>query len=141
MATTPLIVGGNFKIGATDFSDAVTKVRIFGDADEVDIPPTLAGPKSTRKGGVQYSVELDYLSNDTDATAELFRVLWTALSSGNGQLAASTQMRDGAISATNPEWQFTMVVTHASLGGEAEGLSSDSVTFKLTGAPVIDTTP
>lgn len=136
MATTPLIVGGLLSVNAVDFSDAITHATIQVDADEVTIPATLAGPKAFRKGGNAFSITINFLSNDTSATAELFGVLWTAITTGNGQLAFILQVRDGVVSASNPSWVGTFVATHAALGGDAEGLSVDSATFKLIAAPV-----
>lgn len=133
MSTTPLIVGGVLEIGATDFSDAITKVILQGTADEVEIPATLATPKTSRKGGVKYQVQIDYLSNDK--SGELFDTFWTALTSGDGELDFTVKLRDGAVGVDNPIWSGTMVVLSAALGGEAEGLSSDSITFPLTGEP------
>jgi hypothetical protein len=137
---TPLILRGNFKIATVDQSLEVTAFKIRGARDTVEVPATLGGPKSQRAGGALYEVEISYLATDgTDGV--LFPTLWTALGTATGEVAASASMRDGAISAANPEWQFTMVVTAAELGGEAEGLSTGSATFPLTGAPVIDITP
>lgn len=136
MATTPLIVAGLFKIGAVDFSDAVTSVTLQVDANEIEIPATLSTPVSARKGGNKYSIKLDYLANDTSATAEMWHVIYTAIDSSDGVLTFTLQMRDGSPSATNPQWTGSFVATHAALGGTADTLSADSATFTLTGAPV-----
>lgn len=135
MATVPLIVGGLFKVGATDFSDAVTKAQLLAEADEIAIPATLATPKTSRLGGVMYSLALDYLSNDTSATTELWHVLWTAITTSDGTLTFTLQMRDGTPSATNPQWTGSFIALAAQLGGPADGLSVGSSTFPLTGLP------
>lgn len=141
MTTTPLILKGNCKIGAdaggaVDFSDTVYRFIIAGDADEIEIPATLANPKGVRPGGVKYTVTIEYMSNDTSLTAELFSVFWTALTTDAATpLYFEGTMRDAAASATNPKWSGNFYVTHAALGGDAEGLSTDSVTFTLTAAP------
>lgn len=137
MTTTPLIVGGLLTVATVDFSDAITKATLLADADEIVIPATLAGPKSSRRGGVKYSLQIDYLSNDTSTTAELFGVLWTAITTevGLGELAFTLQMRDGTPSASNPQWTGTLVVLQAQVGGDAEGLSTGSSTFPLAGVP------
>lgn len=135
MATTPLIVGGLFKVGSVDFSDAITKVQLLAEGDEIEIPATLATPKTSRLGGVKYSLALDYLSNDTSATAELWHVLWTAITTSDGTLAYTLQVRDGTPSATNPQWTGNFVALAAQLGGDAEGLSVGSSTFPCTAVP------
>lgn len=146
MATTPLILEGTLSIGSTtstltDYSDAITSFKISATADPIDIPATLGGPKSQRKGPVLYELEISYLSNDTDVTAELFRVLWTAVSTTGtataGQLAWSANLRDGATTTANPKWTGTMIVMGAEIGGDASDLSSGSGTFALTAAPTI----
>lgn len=136
MATVPLIVGGSFMVGEVDFSDAITKVTLQATADEIEIPATLATPKTSRKGGVKYELVIEYLSNDTSLTAELFSVLWTALTTTDGELAFTLMERDGSVGAANPSWSGTFIALGAAVGGDADGLSTDSQTFPLTGAPV-----
>lgn len=136
MTTTPLIVTGLLTVATVDFSDAITKAVLVAEADEIVVPATLAGPKVSRKGGVKYSLQLDYLSNDVSATAELFGVLWTEVTNPAGAgLAFELQMRDGTVSATNPKWTGTFIVLATQLGGDADGLSLSSSTFPLTGVP------
>lgn len=139
MATTPLVLTNPVvTIASTVFTDAVSAITIAGAANEVAIPATGSTPESVRRGSVKYTCALDYFSNDTSLTAELFSVLWTALtdSAGNGQLTVVASLHGGTISATNPSWTFTIVVTEASLGGKVGDLSADSQTFTMTGPPV-----
>lgn len=137
MTTTPLIVAGVFKLATVDFSDAVLKVTLNADADKIDIPATLSTPKTARRGGVEYSLQIDYLSNDTSATTEMFRKLWDAISTGAGTLAFTLQLRAGSPSADNPVWSGTLVTLAAHVGGQSEGLSQDSITLPLTGVPAV----
>lgn len=136
MGTTPLIVGGTFSLGGHDFSDAVLKVTLNADADEIDIPATLTTPKTSRRGGVKYSLQIDYLSNDTSDTGEMFQALWDAITVGGGTLAFVLQLRAGSPSISNPSWSGTVVTLAAHVGGQSEGLSQDSITLPLTGVPV-----
>lgn len=138
MPTSPLILRGNFKIATVDQSTEVTAFHVRGIRDTVEVPATLGGPKSERAGGAKYEIEISYLSTDgTDGV--LFPTLWTAIGSATAELAWTATLRDGAISAANPQWSGTMVVVAAELGGDAEGLSIGSATFPLTGAPAIAT--
>lgn len=140
MATTPLITGGQFEIGPTgalvDFSDAVTKVQLLATADEIAIPATMATPKTSRRGGVKYELQIDYFANDTSTSAELFGVLWTAITTGDGDLDFSLKLRTGSVSTSNPQWTGTVAVLAASVGGEIQALSSGSVTLPLIAVPV-----
>lgn len=135
MSTTPLIVGGVFTLGAVDFSDAIVKVILGVDADKIEIPATLATPKTARRGGAEYSLQIDYLSNDASATTEMFRKLWDAITTGDGTLAFTLKNRNAAVSVNNPLWSGTVVTLAAHVGGQAEGLSQDSITLPLTGVP------
>lgn len=139
MTTTPLIVaeeGGLFTLGATDFSDAISKVELHVDANEVILPQTLATPQTSRVGARKYSLVVDYYSNDKSLTAEIFGVLWAAITTSDGQLAFVAQMRAGAVSATNPSWAGTLVALSAQVGGQSGDLSLGSATFPLVGIPV-----
>lgn len=139
MSTTPLIVaeeGGLFSVGATDFSDAVSKVELHVDANEVVLPQTFATPVTSRVGARKYSLVIDYYSNDKSLTAELFGVLWNAITTSDGQLAFVLQMRAGSVSATNPSWTGTFVALSTQMGGQSGDLSVASSTFPLTGIPV-----
>lgn len=138
MATDITIVNGVVTIDGDDFSDAITKVVLAAAADEVEIPATLAGPKSSRKGGVKYTLELEYLSSP--GTAQLAEALDEALAA-DGLLPYTVKLTDGAISATNPEYSGTLVVLGNQLGGDAEGLSTGSVTFPLTARWAKDIAP
>lgn len=135
MGTTPLIVGGILTVNTIDFSDAILKATLNADADEIAIPATLATPKTSRRGGVKYSVQIDYLSNDTSDTGELFMQLWDAISTGSGELPFTLKYRDEAVSISNPMWSGTLVTLAAHVGGASEGLSQDSITLPCTGVP------
>jgi hypothetical protein len=148
MATTVLVTKGLVKIGAStgvlatdiaaavDFSDAILSAKISVNVDTIEVPPTLATPKVGRAGSKKYQLDLGYLSNDTSLTTELFSVLWTAAGTPDCTLVFAFQARDGAVSATNPQWQGYFIVDSASLGGTAEALSEGSGSFQLTAAPV-----
>jgi hypothetical protein len=139
----PLILKGNLAVGtdsltAADVSDQVLGFTIIAERDTVDIPATLASAKSKRAGGVAYSIKIDFFSSDGD-DADLFRVFWDTFATADGQLYFEGSVADDAVSATNPLWSGTFIVTGAQLGGDAEGLSQDSQTFPLIAAPTIAT--
>jgi len=141
---SPLIVGGALKIDTVnppvvDMSAFITQFKVRASVDTVEVPATLATPKGTRPGPASYEIEIGYLAGD--GSAELFTMLWTAITSGTKLLYFAGKMEDTAISATNPEYQGQFVVVAAEIGGDAEGLSQSSGTFPLVGAPVRDITP
>lgn len=130
--------GTDFLTGQSLHSDEVTSFKVLAAVDTVEVPATMTTPIHGRGGAVDYSVTISYLSNDIAST--LFRQLWAALTTSTKTLSFSGTMRTGAISATNPVWYGTMVVTEASLGAAMAGLSTGSATFPMTGAPTKATT-
>lgn len=140
-ANTPLIFKGVFCVddggGMTDVSDEITKAQLHIIVDTLEIPATAGQTKSARGGGAMATIEIGFLATDgTDGT--LFPKLWAAAATAAKTLAFSLKMRDGAESASNPQWTGTMIVAGAELGGDAEALSQSSQTFPLTGLPTLN---
>lgn len=135
---TDLILRGNVTINSVDVTDEVTGVHINGTANDVVIPATMGTPKSHAPGSTKYTVQFDYLSDDSSTSATLFGILWEAVDSDTKELDWTARLRTGDQSADNPEWSGTLVVSAADVGGQAEDLSSGSLTCTLTGEPVIN---
>lgn len=125
--------GTDFLTGQTVHSDEVTAFKVTAKVDTIEVPATMTTPIHGRGGAVDYSLTISYLANDIAST--LFRKLWTALTTATKTLTFSGTMRTGAISATNPVWYGTIVVTEASIGAAAQALSTGQATFPMTGAP------
>ena len=137
----PLIMRGNLRIGIAGFnvqdvSDAVTKFIVKSTVDTIKIPATLSTPKQNRGGGADYSIEIEYLSTDQDSNS-LFRLLWEAIGTQSKELWFEGSNADGPITANNPMWGGTFIVTDAAVGGPAEGLSTATATFPLKTAPTM----
>lgn len=111
-------------------SDEITEFKVSATVDTIEVPATMTTPIHGRGGAADYAVTISYLSNDL--AGSLFRKLWAALGS---TLTFEGSMRTGSVSATNPIWYGTFVVTEASLGAAAQKLSEGSATFPMTGAP------
>lgn len=136
----PLILKGNLKLGASagsaiEVGDAITGFKLSFSRDQVQIPATLGAGKYKKNGGVEYSVQLDYFSNDVSATADVFGLLWATAADDDGLLYFEGSLRNGVVSANNPKWAGTFSVNGAQLGGNAEDLSTGSGTFPLQAAP------
>ena len=138
MAFAPLILTGNLEIDGTDVSEQVTAFTFRGTRDQIEIPSTFGARMSFAAGDDQYEVEIEYLS-DTDATA-LSQIFWTALADATGTVSVAGTFRPGAVSATNPQWTATAVVTAVGIGGTVNNVGTDSVTFPLTDRPTQATT-
>lgn len=139
-----LVLTGDLKLGGTStddltggvaVSDEVTAFKVSATVDTIDVPPTLGVASHGRGGAADYSLTIEYLSNDL--AGSLFRTLYDALGT---TLTFSGKMRAAAVGATNPEWYGTIVVTDAAVGAAAEALSTGSATFPMTGRPTRATT-
>jgi hypothetical protein len=83
-----------------------------------------------REGTFGLSFMNDYAAGSVSAT------LWPLFSSGTGVSTFSLRPTTAAISATNPEYQGSIVVTQHKAGGQVGELEMMDVTFPTTGAIV-----
>lgn len=133
MAFAPLLLTGNLKVNGLSVSDQVIAFKFSGARAQIEKPATFGQRASFAPGGDTYEVEIEYLS-DTDATA-LTQILWTALADVAGTILVAGTFRPGLLSATNPQWSGTAVVTGVGMGGTVNEYGIDSQTFPLTGRP------
>lgn len=133
MAFAPLLLTGGLEIGGVDVSEQVTSFMIKASRDSIEVPATFGARKSFFAGNDSYELEIEYLQ-DVDATA-LSQIFWDAIGSAAGTVTFSGTLKDGAVSATNPEWSGTVVVTSVGLSGEVNTVGVDSVTFPIQGRP------
>lgn len=138
MTATDLILRGTVTLGGTDVSAEVTGLTIKGMINDIVVPPTLTLPKGHIPGARKYTAQIDYLSDDSVST-NLFRKLWTAVGTDSKELAFTARLRSGAIGVGNPQWNGTIIVAGADLGGDVETLSQGSITCTMTGAPNVTT--
>jgi hypothetical protein len=136
----PLVLKANLRLtvpgsASIDISDQVTGIKIAGQANTLDIPPTGTTSKSKRKSSVDWTAQVDYMAND-QASTDLARIFFQALANDpDGFLGISGTMRAGAASSVNPRWFGTIVTVGLGLGGTQEALATDSQTFPFTAAP------
>lgn len=93
--------------------------------------------KTRTAGLVDNSVTLefhqDFAAGSVNAT--IYPLLGT-------EVAVKVQPVNGAVSATNPEYQFNAVISEwTALNGAVGELATASVTWPITGPIVVDTTP
>lgn len=136
-SATDLVCRGTLTLGGTDVSAEVTGVILKGFTNDVVVPPTLTLPTTHAAGAQKYTVQIDYLADDSSVSTTLFGILWTAIGTDSKEVVGVVRLRAGAESPTNPQWTFTMVVSGAEVGGKVEELSTGSITCTLTGAPVL----
>jgi len=128
--------------GTTDLSDHVASVSISSTWDAVETTAFGGGnvPSAarTRQAGlVDNAVTLDF--HQDFAAGEVEAVIYPAL----GAIAAlRISPTTGAISASNPEYQFNALLSEwTPLNGAVGELATASVTWPITGAIVKDVTP
>ena len=125
---------GNLSINGEDVSEQVSSFTISGSRDQIEIPPTFGARKSFKAGPDMYELTIDYLQG-SDVT-DLSMVFFDALADVDGTIDFSgTPYSDDPAGASNPVFSGTAVVTSAALGGDAESVGTDSVTFPCTDRP------
>lgn len=133
--STPLILKGNLKVNGVDVSAAVTSFTFKGMRETIDIPATFGSSQTFRGGSDTYEVEINYFQNTATPT-HMTGVFWDALADADGTVTVEGSFNTGAVSATNPKWTGTALVTGVGLGGDVNTLAVDSQTFPLLGRPV-----
>ena len=123
-------------LNSVDLSDHCTSVTINRSFEE--LPVTAMGDNAMRyvKGLEASTVTIDFL-NDT-ATGEVLQTLQAAWGT---TVALTIKQTSDAISATNPEYQTTVLVNNTTdVNGAVGDISTQSITFTCNSAIVVDTT-
>jgi len=141
----PLILTGNLKLGTTtstlfEVGDNITAFKITGTRAIVEIPSTLASVTSSRRAGqATYEIQIDYMANDDATTTSAFNLFWAQLddvtAGVEGYIYYEGSMESGTVGTSNPRWSGAAIVTQAAIGGTANELVTDSVTFPCVARP------
>jgi len=118
-------------------SDHVTSASISRTFDELEV--TAMGDTAHKfvKGLEASTITLDFL-NDTAAST----VLQTLQGAWGTTVPLTLKQTSAAISATNPEYQTTILVNNTTdINGAVADISTQSITFTCNSAIVVDTTP
>ena len=125
-------------LNSVDVSDQVTAATINQTFDELETTSMGGNGSHTYVKGLESSsVTLDFLNSY--AAAEVA----TTLQSAYGTTVALTiKPTSAVISATNPEYQTTILVNNLTpVSGSVGDLSMQSITFTCNSPIVVDTTP
>ena len=138
MAWTPdIIVTENLTVDSTDMTEQVMSLKFTGQAETVTIPATFGQRSSVRKGNDSYSVEVTFLQDyGTDALTSL---IWEELADSDGEMVFAGSFESGSISASNPLYTATAIVTEGELGGAVNEVGQTTVTFPLKDRPTKST--
>ena len=124
-------------LNSVDLSDHVTSAVINRSFEE--LPITAMGDASMKyvKGLEASTITIDFL-NDT-ATSQ---VLQTLQDQWGKTCALTLKQTSDAVSATNPEYQTTVLVNNTTdINGAVGDISTQSITFTCNSVIVVDTTP
>jgi len=123
-------------LNSVDLSDHVTSATINRTFDELEV--TAMGDTAHKfvKGLEASTITLDFL-NDT-ATSEVLQTLQAAWGT---TVPITLKQTSAAISASNPEYQATVLVNNTTdINGAVGDISTQSITFTCNSAIVVDTT-
>jgi len=124
-------------LNSVDLSDHVTSATINRSFDELEV--TAMGDTAHKfvKGLEASTITIDFL-NDT-ATSEVLQTLQAAWGT---TVPLTLKQTSAAVSATNPEYQTTVLVNNTTdINGAVGDISTQSITFTCNSAIVVDVTP
>ena len=124
-------------LNSVDLSDQVTAVTINQTFDELEITSMGNTSHVFTKGLESSTVTLDFINSY--ASAEVAATLQAAYGTTVPLIVKPTS---AVVSATNPEYQTTILVNNLTpVSGSVGDLSTQSITFTCNSAIVVDTTP
>ena len=124
-------------LNSVDLSDHVTSATINRSFDELEV--TAMGDTAHKfvKGLEASTITIDFL-NDT-ATGEVLQTLQAAWGT---TVPLTLKQTSAAVSATNPEYQTTVLVNNTTdIAGAVGDISMQSLSFTCNSPIVVDTTP
>ncbi len=124
-------------LNSVALSDHVTSATINRSFDELEVTAMGDSAHKFVKGLEASTITLDFL-NDTAAN----NVLATLQAAWGTTVALTLKQTNAVISATNPEYQTTVLVNNTTdINGAVGDISTQSLTFTCNSVIVVDTTP
>ena len=124
-------------LNSVALSDHVTSATINRSFDELEVTAMGDSAHKFVKGLEASTITLDFL-NDTAAS----NVLATLQGAWGTTVTLTLKQTSAAISATNPEYQTTVLVNNTTdINGAVGDISTQSITFTCNSVIVVDTTP
>jgi hypothetical protein len=124
-------------LNSVALSDHVTSATINRSFDELEVTAMGDNAHKFVKGLEASTITLDFL-NDTAAS----NVLQTLQAAWGTTVPLTLKQTSAAISATNPEYQTTVLVNNTTdINGAVGDISTQSITFTCNSVIVVDTTP
>jgi hypothetical protein len=123
-------------LNSVDLSDHVTSATINRTFDELEVTAMGDSAHKFVKGLESSTITLDFL-NDTAAG----EVLATLQGAWGTTVPLTLKQTSAVISATNPEYQTTILVNNTTdINGAVGDISTQSITFTCNSVIVVDTT-
>ena len=123
-------------LNSVALSDHVTSATINRSFDELEVTAMGDNAHKFVKGLEASTITLDFL-NDTAAS----NVLQTLQAAWGTTVPLTLKQTSAAISATNPEYQTTVLVNNTTdINGDVASISTQSITFTCNSVIVVDTT-
>jgi hypothetical protein len=124
-------------LNSVALSDHVTSATINRSFDELEV--TAMGDTAHKfvKGLEASTITLDFLNDTASAN-----VLATLQAAWGTTVPLTLKQTSAVISATNPEYQTTVLVNNTTdINGSVAEISTQSITFTCNSPIVVDTTP
>jgi len=123
-------------LATVDLSDHVTSATINRSFDELEVTAMGDSAHKFVKGLEASTITLDFLNDTATEVLQTLQQHW-----GTTQALTLKQTSD-AVSATNPEYQTTVLVNNTTdINGAVGDISTQSITFTCNSVIVVDTTP
>ncbi len=124
------ITSSSFVLNSVDYSDHIKAVTINVDVASLDTTDMASSGWNEFIGGLKsYTVTVEFMDDvaDNDVDEELWALLGTVTT-------WTSKPASGSVSASNPQYSGSVLVTTHTLGGSVGELAGKSLTFQGSGA-------
>jgi hypothetical protein len=124
-------------LNSVDLSSYVTSATINRVFEELEVTSMGDSSRKYTKGLETSTVTLDFLNDNLAA-----KTLATLQAAWGTTVPLTLKQTSAVISATNPEYQTTILVNNTTdINGAVGDISTQSITFTCNSVIVVDTTP
>jgi hypothetical protein len=128
---------GILTVNAVDLSTLVTNITINRSFDELEVTALGDGGHRYIKGLEASSITIDFLNDSATS-----KTLQTLNSQWGNNVTVTFKQQDAVISAENPLYTMTCLINNTTpVNGAVADLSTQSVTWNVSGTIEVDTTP
>lgn len=126
---------GTVSLNAVDCSTEIYSFKIVEERATSTRRPTFGNAtESERAGATRTSIEIEFEDTLDPSTSLAHAEITDALRTDSGELTFEVTYKSDAVSASNPTYSGTMVVTSVETGGTVGGELDQTQTFMVTAA-------